>query len=60
MGYLVKQGDSVNQGLKQYYLDTVEELNEINVDNCVPGTIAYIINTGEVYMLTNKKEWKVQ
>lgn len=60
MAYLVKQGDSVDQGLRQYFLDTVEELTEINVENCIPGTVAYIITTGEVYMLTNKKEWKVQ
>lgn len=60
MAYLVKQGARVDYNYKEFYLDTVDELQDIDVDNCCPGSVAVIITTGEVYMLTNKKEWQVQ
>ena len=56
MAYFIKQGDSVDYKYKEYVLDTAEELSEIDVDDCCPGSTVYIISTQEVYMLTNKKE----
>ena len=60
MAYLVKQASKTDYHYSEYFLDTVEELAEINVNSCCPGSVAYIMSTGDVYMLTNKKEWKVQ
>ena len=60
MAYLVKQGARVDYNYKEFYLDSAEELKDINVNDCCPGSVAVVISTGEVYMLTNKKEWKVQ
>ena len=60
MAYLVKQGARVDYNYKEFCLDSAEELKEIDVNACCPGSVAYIITTGEVYMLTNEKEWKVQ
>lgn len=60
MAYLLKQGGKVDYNYKEYYLDTEEELSEIDVNSCCPGSIAFIITTGKVFMLTNKKEWVAQ
>lgn len=60
MAYFIKQGDNVDYKYREYVLDTLEELSQIDVYNCCPGSIAYVISTQEVYMLTNKKEWRLQ
>ena len=60
MAYLVKQGEDITNGYKEYFIDTKEELKDIRVEYCAPGSIAYVITTGDVYMLTSKKEWVLQ
>lgn len=60
MAYLVKQGAKTDYNYKEYYLDSADELKDINVNSCCPGSVAYIMTTGDVYMLTNEKEWKIQ
>lgn len=60
MGYLAKQGDITDQRIRQYFFDTAEEINLVNVEYCAPGSVVYIITTGDIYMLTNKKEWRLQ
>ena len=60
MAYLVKQGARVDYNYKEFYLDSAEELKDINVNDCCPGSVAVVITTGEVYLLTNKKEWQGQ
>ena len=60
MGYLAKQGDITDQRIRQYFFDTVEEMSAINIEHCAPGSVVYIITTGDIYMLTNTKEWRLQ
>ena len=60
MAFLVKQASKMDYHYSEYFLDTVEELADINVNSCCPGSVAYVMSTGDVYMLTNKKEWKLQ
>ena len=60
MAFLVKQASKMDYHYSEYVLDTVEELDDINVNSCCPGSVAYVMSTGDVYMLTNKKEWKLQ
>lgn len=60
MAYLLRQGGKVDYNYKEYYLDTEEELSEVDVNSCCPGSIAFIITTGKVFMLTSKKEWVAQ
>lgn len=60
MAFLVRQGARTDYNYKELYLDSVDELNDIDIDSCCPGSVAYIITTGEVYMLTNNKQWKLQ
>lgn len=58
--YLLKQGGRVDYNFKEYYLDSESELNSIPTKDCCPGSIAYIIETGKIFMLNSKKEWKEQ
>ena len=54
--FLVKQGGKVDYNYKEYYLDNENELSNIPVGACCPGSIAYIISTSKVYMLNSNKE----
>lgn len=58
--YLLKQGGRVDYNFKEYYLDNESELDGVPVKECCPGSIAYIIDSGKIYMLNSKKEWKEQ
>lgn len=60
MAYLVKQGARTDYNYKEFYLDSADELNGLDVNSCCPGSVAYVITTGDVYMLTNEKEWRLQ
>ena len=55
--FLVRQGGRVDYNYKEYYLDSINELPFIPVEDCSPGSVAYIIDKAEVYMLNSKKEW---
>ena len=57
---LVKQGSRTDYNYKEYVLDTKDDLANINTGECCPGSVAYIINSKELYMLNSKKEWVLQ
>ena len=58
--FLLRQGGRVDYNYKEYYLDTEDELSLIPVADCCPGSIAYIIENGKVYMLNSENQWKEQ
>ena len=58
--YLVKQGSKIDYNYKEYCLDTKNELLQINKSHCCPGSIAYVIDSTETYMLNSNKEWILQ
>ena len=60
MAYLVKQGSRTDYNYKEYILDTKNDLANINTGECCPGSVAYIIDSKELYMLNSKKEWVLQ
>ena len=57
---LVKQGSRTDYNYKEYVLDTKDDLANINTGDCCPGSVAYIIDSKELYMLNSKKEWVLQ
>lgn len=57
---LVKQGSRTDYNYKEYVLDTKNDLANINTGECCPGSIAYIIDSKELYILNSKKEWVLQ
>lgn len=58
--YLLKQNENVDYNYKEYYLDTEEELSQINKKYCCPGSVAYIIDSTNIYILNADKEWILQ
>lgn len=58
--YLLRQNDDTDYNYKEYYLDTKEELSQIETAYCCPGSIAYIINSTDVYILNTNKQWVIQ
>ena len=58
--YLLRQNNNTDYFYKEYYLDTQEELSGIDITDCCPGSVAYIINSTNVYVLNTKKQWILQ
>lgn len=58
--YLLTQGNKKDYKYSEYVIDTKEDLSSINVEDTCPGSVAYVVATGEVYMLNNQKEWILQ
>ena len=62
--YTVKQGGRVDYNYVEIFLDEESELEDILEDpaykNICPGSIAYVIKTGTVYILNSQKEWIAQ
>ena len=57
---LIKQVSRPDYYYKEYVLDTKNDLVNINTGECCPGSIAYIIDSKELYILNSKKEWVLQ
>lgn len=57
---LIKQGSRADYYYKEYVLDTKDDLVNINTNECCSGSIAYIIDSKELYILNSKKEWVLQ
>ena len=57
---LIEQGSRTDYNYKEYVLDTKSDLANINTGECCPGSVAYIIDSKELYMLNSKKEWVLQ
>ena len=53
---LVRQGGKTDYNYKEYYLDTYSDLANIPTIDACPGSVAYILDTGRVFMLNNNKE----
>ena len=43
---------------KYRLLDKEEDLDEVPITGCAPGSVCFIIETSDVYMLNSNKEWK--
>lgn len=58
MSYIVKQGGRTDYNYKEFYLDSEADVASLPTrGNVCPGSVAYIIATGAVYMLNNSKQW---
>lgn len=43
-------------GINEYICDTADDITNLPID-CASGSTAYIIDTGDVYILNGSKEW---
>lgn len=53
---LMKNSGHVTYGLKEYVVDKEEEVDLLPLDG-VMGSTVFVIETGNVFMLSGKKEW---
>ena len=52
---LIAHDGETSYGIKQYALDTPEDLNKL--PKCQMGSTAIVISTGEAYMINSQGEW---
>lgn len=53
----ISQSGHVAYGLQEFMIDTVKDLNQLPI-NIPMGSTAFCIETGSVYVLNGKREWK--
>lgn len=54
---LLSQNGYQDYGIKEYVLDTLDDLNNLPITDKA-GSTAFIISTSQVYMINSKGEWK--
>lgn len=60
MDFLVKQGSKYDYLYKEIFCDTESDIVSVNKTACCPGSVLYVIDKGDVYILNNQKEWIIQ
>ena len=55
---IIEQNGTVAYGLKEYNVDTEDNLDDLTVE-ATPGSQAFVIETGDKYILNNSHEWKI-
>lgn len=53
---ILSNSGHVGYGIKEFAVDTPEDIDKLPVD-AKPGSAAFVISTGSVYMLNSKGEW---
>ncbi len=46
-----------NYGVKHYYADTYADIAQIPLNDTMPGSTAFVIDTSTYYMLNSEKRW---
>lgn len=59
MNILLRDGDHINRETFQHLCDTPQDLNSIPLNKINFGTLAYVISTGELYIVDSEGNWKV-
>lgn len=54
---ITRQGNHSTAYVTEYVADTAEDVAKLPIDSA-PGSTCVIIDTGDVYILSNEKEWK--
>lgn len=58
--FIVKQGEEYDYKYRELVIDEEADLALLKVEDYCPGSIVYVVATGNVYMLNTKKEWRLQ
>lgn len=59
MAYVMtKHGQMDNQVANEFMCDTATDLNTIDSSEITFGSVAFILDTMEVFIANSKKEWK--
>ena len=57
MSYTVQQGGRIDYNYKETFIDLESELNTLSVESMCPGSVIYVIENGNIYILNQKREW---
>lgn len=53
---VVSQNGHIAYGIKRYLIDLATEVDNLSLDD-TPGSEAYCIENGKMYILTNRHRW---
>ena len=53
---LMKQSGHITYGLKEYVVDSEDDIDLLPLD-CPMGSSAFVIQTGDMYMMNGNHEW---
>jgi deoxyhypusine synthase len=56
---ILSQAGRVDYNTKEFILDTVADMENLNEVTCDAGSTAFIIETSEIYMKNGQGEWKL-
>lgn len=56
---ILKQTGKTTYNLKEFTVDTYDDIKKINTTQLAIGSTVFVIDTSECYMLNSKKEWKL-
>ena len=54
---LISTSGKTAYGVKEFALDLESDLASIDVSNCNPGSVAFIIENSKYFMLNSAKKW---
>ena len=54
-----RQTGKTTYNLKEFTVDTYDDIKKINTTQLAVGSVVFVIDTSECYMLNSKKEWKL-
>ena len=58
--FIIRHRDEYDYKYKEIVVDEEEDLALIDINDCCPGSSVYVIASSNLYMLTTKKEWRLQ
>jgi hypothetical protein len=53
----MSNGNKKAYGVAEYVCDTEDDIKDLPSSGCAPGSAAFVISTGTVYMMNSKGEW---
>ena len=56
--HILSNSGKLAYGVKEFIIDTYDDINAINVKSITPGSTVFVIDASEYYMLNTKLEWK--
>lgn len=54
---LISTSGKAAYGVKEFSLDLESDLSSIDVSDCSPGSVAFIIENSKYFMLNSSKKW---
>lgn len=55
---LISTSGKTAYGVKEFSVDLESDIASIDVSNCSPGSVVFVIENSKYFMLNSAKEWK--